>query len=260
MEENNRNNETENIDEISYDESNFSDEKEIIFNENENKKSIAKEIYEWVSSIAAAVVFAFIINTFLFSLVQVDGSSMVPTLHHQERLVVRKIAYTPQNSDVVIVKSEPLQKYIVKRIIGTPMQKIGFDDELNVTVDGEKINEPYIAAKQVTHGYLYDYPVVVPKKGEIADSKIILAEKSVTPDTVRIEQNDGKLFVYGSSFVEDGEFKTGETKYTQDGYFVLGDNRNNSSDSRVFGVVPEDEIIGEAILRFYPFNVAGVIK
>lgn len=258
MEENNKNNEVEIIDEISYDEGAFSDE-EIVFAK-ESKKSIAKEIYEWVSSIATAVVLAFVINTFLFSLVQVDGSSMVPTLHHQERLVVRKIGYTPQNSDVVIVKSEPLEKYIVKRVIAAPMQKIGFDDELNVTIDDKKIEESYIEAKQVTYGYLYNYPIVVPKKGEVADVQIVIAEKSANPDDVDIEQKDGKLFVYGSSFIEDGEFVVGETKYTQNGYFVLGDNRNNSADSRVFGVVPEDEIIGKAVLRFYPFNVAGRIK
>ena len=62
-----------------------------------------KEMYEWVSSIAWAVVLALIINTFLISLVQVDGSSMVPTLHHGERLIVRKIAYTPKKSDVIFL-------------------------------------------------------------------------------------------------------------------------------------------------------------
>ena len=72
------------------------------------KKNFYKEMYEWISSIAIAIVLAFIINTFLFSLVQVDGQSMVPTLQHGERLLVRKLLYTPQNSDVVIVKTDVL--------------------------------------------------------------------------------------------------------------------------------------------------------
>lgn len=266
MDENNRILDTENIDknkdidEISYDEGTFSEDKKIIFGESNEKKNFAKEVYEWISSLAAAVVIAFVINTFLFSLVQVDGSSMVPTLHHSERLIVRKIAYTPQNSDVVIIKSEPLQKYIVKRIIGTPMQKIDFDYDLNITIDDKTIDEPYIEAKQITFGYLYDYPIVVPKKGELADIKVILAEEKSMPQAVKIENKDGKIYVTGSSFIADGEFEAGKTAYTQDGYFVLGDNRNNSSDSRVFGLVPKDEIVGEAIFRFYPFNVMGSIK
>lgn len=245
-------------DPLSYDAGEF--EQGPIIIETEPEKNTFKEIYEWVSSIAWAVILALLINTFLISLVQVDGSSMVPTLHHGERLIVRKIAYTPQNSDVVIVKSEPLKKYIVKRVIATPSQKIGFDAELNVLVDGVAIDEPYIESKQVSRGGLYQYPVAVPKEGEIASVDVLLAEQAIMPESVSIEMIDGKIHVKGSSFVEDGEFIVGETKYLQNGYFVLGDNRNNSSDSRVFGIVPEDEIIGKAVFRFLPISEIGLIK
>ncbi len=249
----------ENKDELSYDEGTFETGK-IETEEETAKKNIAKEIYEWVSSIAWAVILAFLINTFLFSLVQVDGSSMVPTLHDGERLVVRKIAYTPQEQDVVIVKSRALQKFVVKRVVGTPGDEIGFDNELNLMVNGEVQEEQYIESKQVTQGYLYNYPIVVPKSGEIADFGIIMAEQLNMQGKVSIEQNNGKIFVSGSSFVADGEFIDGVTTYTKDGYFVLGDNRNNSADSRAFGVVAEDEIIGKATIRFYPFDVIGTIK
>ena len=264
MDENNRDLNTENIDEeikdeLSYDNEEFRGEN-IKIEEDSKKTNIVKEVYEWISSIALAVVLAFLINTFLFSLVQVDGSSMVPTLHHAERLIVRKIAYTPENSDVVIVKSKPLQKFIVKRVVATPKQSVGFDSELNLVVDGKKLEENYIESKQVSIGYLYNYPVTIPKKGDVADIEVLFAEQANMPNKVLIEQKDGKIFVSGSSFVADGEFIIGTTTYTQDGYFVLGDNRNNSADSRVFGIVPQEEIIGEAIFRFYPFNVIGTIK
>lgn len=263
MDENNRNLESEEIyeetpDAISYDEGEFGQEPIKLEKASENK--VLKEIYEWISSIAWAVILAFVINTFFISLVQVDGSSMVPTLHHGERLIVRKIAYTPQKSDIVIVKSEPLQKYIVKRVIAMPNQEISFDSERNVLVDGALIDEAYIAEKQITTGGLYPYPLIVPKKGENATIDILLAEASIMPQSVNIEMQGDKIMVTGSSFVEDGEFRPGETKYTQDGYFVLGDNRNHSSDSRVFGVVPKDEIIGEAVLRFLPISEFGLIK
>lgn len=264
MDENNRELITENIDEIPQDELSYDNEdtfsEEIKIEEEPKKSNIAKEIYEWISSIAVAVVLAFVINTFLFSLVQVDGDSMLPTLHHGERLIVRKIAYTPDNSDVVIVKSQPLKKFIVKRVVAKPTQTIGFDTSLNLVVDGKIMNEDYIESKQLSAGYLYNYPVTVPKKGEIADIGVIFAEQANMPDKVLIEQKDGELYVTGSAFVADGEFDLGNTKYTQNGYFVLGDNRNNSSDSRFFGFVPESEIIGEAIFRFFPFDVFGTIK
>jgi len=264
MEENNRNLNAENIDEVpkdelSYDNKEFSND-EIIIDDEPQKGNAAKEIYEWISSIAVAVVLAFVINTFFFSLVQVDGNSMLPTLHHGERLIVRKIAYTPKNFDVVIVKSQPLKKFIVKRVVATPAQSVGFDNELNLLVDGQMIQEDYIESKQINIGYLYNYPVIVPKKGEIADIAVIFAEQANKPDKVTIEQKDGKMYISGSSFVADGEFDLDKTTYIQDGYFVLGDNRNNSADSRFFGFVPEDEIVGSAIFRFFPFDVLGIIK
>lgn len=264
MEENNRELITENIDEVivdelSYDNENFSNG-EILIDDEPKKSNVAKEIYEWISSIAAAVVLAFVINTFFFSLVQVDGNSMLPTLHHGERLIVRKIAYTPKNFDVVIVKSQPLKKFIVKRVVATPAQSVGFDNELNLLVDGQMIQEDYIESKQINIGYLYNYPVTVPQKGEIANIAVIFAEQANKPDKVTIEQKDGKIYISGSSFVADGEFDLEKTTYIQDGYFVLGDNRNNSADSRFFGFVPEDEIVGSAIFRFFPFDVFGTIK
>lgn len=246
-------------DELSYDEGTF-EAGNVETEETINKKNISKEIYEWISSVAWAVILAFVINTFLFSLVKVDGSSMVPTLNHGERLIVRKIAYTPQNQDVVIVKSEPLQKFIVKRVVGTPNQEIDFDAQLNLVVDGEVLNESYIESKQLSKGYLYNYPVTVPKVGEVADIGVVFAEQISMPDKVFIEQKDGKIFVSGSNFVADGEFVYGDTKYIKDGYFVLGDNRNNSADSRAFGIVSEDEIIGKAVVRFYPLDDIGAIK
>lgn len=264
MEENNRNLNTENIDEEIIDELAYGstpiEESTEKIEEPKEKKNFAKEVYEWIYSIAVAVVLAFVINTFFFSLVQVDGQSMMPTLQHGERLIVRKIAYTPQNHDVVIVKSEPLQKFIVKRVIATPSQEISFDSDLRVVVDGEIIEEAYIYEKQLSPGSIYSYPITVPQKGAVADLEVILAERNYSPDKVLIEAKGGKIMVSGSSFVEDGEFIPEETTYTQDGYFVLGDNRNNSLDSRFFGFVPEDEIIGSAIFRFYPFDALGIIK
>ena len=109
--------------------------------EEKPKKNFVKEMYEWISSIAIAVVLALVINTFLFSLVQVDGQSMVPTLQHGERLVVRKLLYTPKQSDVVIVKTDVLEKYIVKRVIASPGQTVSYDEGLNVMVDGEVLTE-----------------------------------------------------------------------------------------------------------------------
>ena len=91
----------------------------VIEKENE-KESWLKELYEWVQAIAVAVVLALLINQFIFAMVQVSGSSMVPTLHDKERLVITKLFYTPKEKDIVVVKSHALGKHIIKRVIAVP--------------------------------------------------------------------------------------------------------------------------------------------
>lgn len=172
------------------------------------KSSWLKELYEWTQAIAIAVVLALLINQFLFAIVQVEGSSMVPTLHNKERLVVTKLLYKPKQHDIVIIKSDVLKKHIVKRVIALPGQEVDISIETgDVYVDGVLQEEPYIKEKISPSriGTKYAYPFVVP---------------------------EGTVF-------------------------VMGDNRNNSQDSRSIGVIPYSEIVGKASLRVMPFRKFG---
>lgn len=165
-----------------------------------------KEIYEWVQAIAIAVVLALIINQFLFSIVQVDGTSMVPTLHDGERLIVTKLFYQPKNHDIVIIKSSQLKKHIVKRVIAVSGQTVDIDPRTgDVTVDGEVLDEPYIKEKLHSAGNALQFPLTV----------------------------------------------------DEDSIFVMGDNRNNSTDSRMIGLIPKSEVVGKASLRIWPLSKFG---
>ncbi|MBQ5375559.1 MAG: signal peptidase I, partial [Lachnospiraceae bacterium] len=88
-------------------------------------------------------------------------------------------------------------------------------------------------------------------------------------ETVRID-TDGKIYVnealldenYGYETIEDPGRAIETLVLGEDEYFVLGDNRNNSRDSRdpMVGNISRDRIVGKAFIRIYPFDKFGVLK
>lgn len=126
--------------------------------------SFAKEVFEWIQAIVVAVVIAMMIRTFFFTLVNVDGASMEPTLHDNDRLFVTRLAYTPEKGDIIIFRPDcdPDRPY-VKRVIAMPGDTIDINKETgDVTVNGEIIDEPYIKERVRTFGN-FSFPAVVPE-------------------------------------------------------------------------------------------------
>jgi len=109
------------------------------------QSKVVKEIISWLKSIAIAAILAFIIHTFLFSIVIVDGVSMETTLHDSERLILNKITYRfneLERGDVVVFHATEKDDYI-KRIIGLPGEKIEYKDN-QLYINDVPIDEPYI--------------------------------------------------------------------------------------------------------------------
>lgn len=167
------------------------------------------EIYDWMQSLVFALIICIIVFVFIFRIVDVSGDSMNPTLIHGDKLVVSDVFYKPKQGDIVIFrKDEYKAEALVKRVIATEGQTIEIDfDRGRVYVDGERLDEPYIA--EPTHNQLdFQGPQTVP---------------------------EGCVF-------------------------VMGDNRNASSDSRraQIGMVDERLIVGKVLLRVFPFDSIGV--
>ncbi len=167
------------------------------------------EIYDWMQSLVFALIICIIVFVFIFRIVDVSGDSMNPTLLHGDKLVVSDVFYKPKQGDIIIFrKDEYKAEALVKRVIATEGQTIEIDfDRGRVYVDGERLDEPYIA--EPTHNQLdFQGPQTVP---------------------------EGCVF-------------------------VMGDNRNASSDSRraQIGMVDERLIVGKVLLRVFPFDSIGV--
>lgn len=178
-------------------------------NQNEAKIDWVEEIFDWGESILFALFSVTLLFTFVFRLAIVDGSSMIPTLHNNDRLVLFNHFYEPKPRDIIVLDSKGLNEAIVKRVIATEGQEVNIDfDQGKVYVDGTEQEEPYINELTYRDGGAFDYPVTVPK----------------------------------------------------DCVFVMGDNRNNSTDSRYpqVGFVEKDTIVGHVIFRIFPFNAFGV--
>lgn len=180
-----------------------------------------KELWDWVQAIVIALVIAFLVKHFVFTLVQVDGDSMLPTLQDNNRLYVNRFMYTPEKGDIVIFTPEddPERPYI-KRVIATEGDTVYVDFETgDVYVNDEIIDEPYINETTRTTG---SYINRLMQTGNYSREQPIVVE-------------EGKIF-------------------------VMGDNRNRSRDSREIGQVDREDVIGGAVFRFWPLNEFGSLS
>lgn len=170
-----------------------------------------REIWDWIKSLLWAVLIVAVVFGFIIKPVEVKGSSMEPTLHNQDRLIVYKLMYTPKTGDVVILdENTGLNEALVKRVIATEGQTVNIDEQGYVKVDGIYIDEPYIAE-----------PIAENRRGD---------------HNYPVEVPEGCVF-------------------------VMGDNRNHSTDSRFAEVsfVPVDDVVGKVVFRILPLNKIGVI-
>lgn len=169
------------------------------------QKKVFQIVLEWAEAITAALLAIALIFAFLFRLVSVDGRSMETTLHDKERLILSRLPYSPDYTDIVVLSLEEGAEPLIKRVIGLPGDTIEVNDQGHVYRNGEKLDEPYV--------------------------KFLTAK----------EKMDGVVTV-------------------PEGYvFVMGDNRANgcSLDSRTFGCIPINALLGKAVFRVAPFDRWG---
>ena len=176
-------------------------------------KHVVKEIFSTIFYILLVLFGTWVLITLVGQRTSVSGSSMEPTLHHGDQLILDKLSYhfsEPERFDIIVFPFQYEEKtYYVKRIIGLPGETVQIDLSGNIYINGEILEEDYGLE-----------PINFPG---LAQEPITLGE---------------------------------------DEYFVLGDNRNNSSDSRdpSVGNIKRDDIMGKAWVRIWPLNKFGVLK
>lgn len=170
------------------------------------------------------------LRVFVIAPVSVNGHSMDPTLADGQKLMTYQLS-TIDRFDIVTTKEpDDLDKLAVKRVIGLPKDHVQMEDDV-LTVNGKEVDESYLA----------------PYKQEFAEDNM-QNEYAYNPAFQEIAGN-------ADNFTNDFTYEVPEGEY-----FVLGDNRLISKDSRTFGFVDRSMIEGEVAFRYWPLSEISIIN
>jgi signal peptidase I len=196
---------------------------------------------EYLESLLVTIILAVFGTTFIVQAFKIPSASMVPALQVGDHLLVNKfifggngawydkfLPYRAIHRQDVIVFKYPFEDhpYYVKRVIGLPGDRVRIVNQ-RVYVNDKLLDEPYVV-HDLSHAdpYMFDFP---PKE-------IFLIESEIRPEWTAELRRD---------------IRNGEVVVPPERYFVMGDNRDNSADSRYWGFVPSDAIVGRPLMIYW---------
>jgi signal peptidase I len=178
---------------------------------------------EWVAIVALALLAAFAIKTWLIQAFYIPSASMVPTLQVGDRILVDKVSYDLHDihrGDIVVFSrppadtGDPSVNDLVKRVVGLPGDSMSSVNDV-LYVNGQPQSERYLPAGTVTTGNFSEAPGCQPSPASAANR---------------------------SCLIPKGE------------YWVMGDNRGDSKDSRAFGPIKGSLVVGRVVVRVWPIG------
>jgi signal peptidase I len=196
----------------------------------QGRKSTAREYFE---SICVAVILALFVRTFVVQAFKIPTGSMENNLLIGDHLLVNKFVFAPtltrleevilpidpiRRGDIIVFKyPEDPERDFIKRVIGLPGETLEMRDK-KIYIDGTPIDEPYVH-------FLFPVEARGPGDADFTEA--------------------GMQRNYGPVTVPEGQ------------YFMMGDNRDNSEDSRYWGFMPRDYVKGKALFVYFSFGDDG---
>ena len=180
-----------------------------------------KRVLEYAVVVAAAVLVAFAVQAWLVKPYRIPSESMLSTLRPGDRVLVNRAVYhlrEPERGDVIVFQypRDP-DVVFIKRVVGVPGDVLRVVDG-RLYVNGRKQPEPYVHR---TAGHIDPTVAQAAVAGSTLHDPWSLAEPYTVP---------------------------------ADEYFVMGDNRTDSDDSRDWGTVPRTAIVGEGLATYWPLS------
>ena len=211
--------------------------------ENKQAEKPRETTVEFLASLSAVLVTGLFIITFIVQAFEIPSSSMENTLLIGDHVFVNRVQFAPatywtgpllpyreiRRGDIVVFlhPAEP-GLYVVKRIMGIPGDRIHLRDGV-VYRNGERLDEPYVIHKTDGYNpYRDNFPAVSPAE-----------YNGVTPEWQLVL----KQHIQGDDLV-----------VPPDSYFGMGDNRDVSLDSRYWGFIPKENVIGRPMFVYWSFE------
>lgn len=237
---------------------------------------------DWTGGLFPVVAVVFLLRSFAYEPFKIPTSSMVPTLLPGDFILVNKFTYglrlpvwhtritagsPPQRGDVAVFRYPPDPRVdYIKRVIGLPGDTVRYENK-QLSINGRKLETTALPDYLSNEGgseadilqqqsvYLQQATEILPRGGNATTAAVRqyarLTDSSRITDWLRTGQGSPAECRY---FVEGLECEVPEGHY-----FMMGDNRDNSADSRFWGFVPEKNIVGKAVLVWMNFSEFGRI-
>ncbi|KGP92841.1 signal peptidase I [Pontibacillus chungwhensis BH030062] len=178
------------------------------------------EWLDWIKALIVAAILAIVIRVFLFAPIVVDGPSMLPTLENGDHMIVNKFSYT-----------------------------IGKPERFDIVVFHATETKDYIKRVIGLPGDHIEY-----RDDTLYVNGEPVEETYLQERLDRLSENQSYTFDFRLQDIK-GNYET----IPEDHVLVLGDNRNNSTDSRMLGLIPLDRIVGETRFIYWPMERFGFV-
>ncbi len=232
--------------------------------------------HKWVIELVAIVALVLFIRAFFVQAFNIPSASMQPTLLIGDFILVNKFLYRvsePKRGDIVVFKypqNEALD--YIKRIVGMPGDKIEFREVslegvrvYELRVNGEPLDIKYVGRKRFNGREYAVFEESIPVEGEKRISHRVWFRTSGfnMPGMCKYDCRSGFLN-YDIPIIPEGNCLRSDSGIClefivpEDSYFVMGDNRDNSEDSRFWGFVPRRNIVGKAFVIYFSGRVPSL--
>ena len=190
-----------------------------------------RTLLSYVVVAAVAVAAALLVQAFLVKPYRIPSESMASTLKPADRVLVNRLEYhlrDPHRGDIIVFRyPEDIRQTFVKRVMGVSGDRIHLENK-RVWLNGHLLDEPYVVHKtEYTDSYRDNFP------------------------------NDPNTPIYpGAQAMLEHNVKNGEIVVPRGYFFAMGDNRDYSLDSRYWGFVPRENIIGKPLVIYWSYNAS----